>query len=71
MSTDWTSRPGAGEGLNPEVVDHAEVYTTIESVADDTMVVNIGPQRPSGRENVAQQVFYWVHICSRRTSWLA
>ena len=47
MSTDWQSEPGAGEGLSPNVVEHPEIETTFERVADDTMVINMGPQHPS------------------------
>ncbi len=36
-----------GEGLSPEVLEAQAVTTTFERVADDLMVVNIGPQHPS------------------------
>src|SRR5688572_7116576 len=47
MAKDWTDVPGAGEGLAGEAIWHEEVTTTFERVADDVMVVNMGPQHPS------------------------
>lgn len=41
------SSAGAGEGLDPEIVDARPVTTTFERVSDDLMVVNMGPQHPS------------------------
>jgi NADH-quinone oxidoreductase subunit D len=38
---------GQGEGLDPEAMEASAITTTFERVADQLMVVNMGPQHPS------------------------
>jgi len=47
MATHPNLRAGAGEGVDPEILEAQAVTTTFERVSDDLMVVNMGPQHPS------------------------